>query len=100
MPRQARVAPGGIVYHALNRAVARLPLFQNEGDYEAFERVLIEALDQHPIRVLGYCMMPNHWHFILWPKAAGELTANELDHVDPAYEVIIGVRASKTTRRA
>ena len=74
-PRRARVAPGGIVYHALNRAVARLPLFQTEGDYEAFERVLMEALDKHPIRVLGYCMMPNHWHFILWPKAAGELTA-------------------------
>ena len=29
--------------------------------------------------------------------AAGELTANELDHVDPAYEVIVGVRASRTT---
>ena len=75
MPRRARVAPGGVVYHALNRAVARLPLFQKEGDYEAFERVLIEALDEHPIRILGYCIMPNHWHFVLWPKAAGELTS-------------------------
>jgi putative transposase len=75
MPRRARVAPGGVVYHALNRAVARLPLFQKEGDYEAFERVLIEALERHPIRILGYCLMPNHWHFVLWPHAAGELTS-------------------------
>jgi hypothetical protein len=37
MPRQRRLAPGGFVYHALNRAVARLPLLQKNGDYEAFE---------------------------------------------------------------
>jgi putative transposase len=74
MPRQARVAPGGIVYHALNRAVARLPLFQKDGDYEAFERVIAEAVEKHPIRILGYCLMPNHWHFLLWPDADGQLT--------------------------
>jgi len=75
MPRVARVAPGGFVYHVLNRAVARLPLFQKQGDYEAFERVLIEAQHKVPVRLLGYCVMPNHWHFVLWPKEAGELTA-------------------------
>src|SRR6266851_4460772 len=75
MPRHARSAPGGYVYHALNRAVARLPLFQKDGDYEAFERVLGEALAEHPTRVLAYCLMPNHWHFVLWPEADGELTA-------------------------
>src|SRR5947207_1789792 len=75
MPRRPRVAPGGYVYHALNRAVARLPLFQNNGDYEAFERVVDEALARHPIRLLAYCLMPNHWHFVLWPEKDGELTA-------------------------
>jgi putative transposase len=53
MPRQARSAPGGYVYHPLNRAVARLPLFQKHGDYEAFERVLDEALERHLIRLLA-----------------------------------------------
>ncbi|MFM7841358.1 MAG: transposase, partial [Nitrospira sp.] len=75
MPRHARVAPGGVVYHALNRAVARLPLFQKPGDFEAFERVLHEALERHPIRLLGYCLMPDHWHFVVWPKGDGEVTA-------------------------
>ena len=74
MPRRARVAPGGFVDHALNRAVARLPLFQKDGDYEAFERVIVEARERVPIRILGYCLMPNHWHLVLWPKATGELT--------------------------
>ena len=74
MPRTARVAPGGTVYHALNRAVARLPLLEKQGDYEAFERVLAEAHEREPIRILAYCLMSNHWHFVLWPKRDGELT--------------------------
>jgi putative transposase len=75
MPRAARHAPGGLVYHALNRAVARLPLFQKDADYEAFERVLALALQQHPTRLLAYCLMPNHWHMVVWPRHDGELTA-------------------------
>src|SRR5260370_32063674 len=75
MPRRPRVAPGGFAYHAINRAVARLPLFQKDGDYAAFERVLAEAMQKNPIRLLGYCLMPNHWHFVLWPQRDGQLTA-------------------------
>jgi putative transposase len=75
MPRTARVAPGGLIYHALNRAVARLPLFDKDADYAAFERVMDEALVKHPMRVLAYAVMPNHWHFLLWPRQDGELTA-------------------------
>ncbi len=74
MPRLARVAPGGLVYHALNRAVARLTLFEKPADYAAFERVLEEAQQRTPTRVLGFCLMPNHWHFVLWPREDGELT--------------------------
>jgi putative transposase len=75
MSRGPRHAPGGLVYHALNRAVARLPLFEKPGDYEAFLRVLAEALDQVAMRVLAFCLMPNHWHMILWPWEDGDLSA-------------------------
>ena len=74
MPRIARIAPGGFVYHALNRAVARLPLFEKDADYAAFERVMVETQEKHPTRILAYCLMPNHWHFLLWPCIDGELT--------------------------
>ena len=33
MPRRARVAPGGLVYHALNRGNGRNQLFHNPEDY-------------------------------------------------------------------
>jgi putative transposase len=75
MPRGARQAPGGIVYHVLNRAVARLPLFQKPPDYAAFLRVVAEALPGHPMRILGFILMPNHWHFVLWPENDGDLSA-------------------------
>lgn len=74
MPRTARIAPGGFVYHVLNRAVARLPLFQKAVDFDAFERVLAETQQRFPTRILSYCLMPNHWHFVLWPREDGELT--------------------------
>lgn len=74
MPRQIRAAEGGLVYHVLNRANARLTLFQDAGDYEAFARVLAEALTRVPVRLLAYCVMPNHFHLILWPSGDGDLS--------------------------
>ena len=74
MGRPLRAADGGYVYHALNRAAGRHTLFENDADYLAFERVLAEALDRVPVRLLAYCVMPNHWHLVLRPRADGELS--------------------------
>jgi putative transposase len=52
-----------------------LPLLQKHGDFEAFERVMALAQEKFPIRLLSYCLMPNHWHLVLWPRRDGELTA-------------------------
>lgn len=67
MPRQARRTPGGMVFHVLNRAVDRMPLFANSSDYNAFEQIIRESHLKSPIRILSYCLMPNHWHFVFWP---------------------------------
>ena len=50
-------------------------LFGKEADFEAFERVLIEAHKRHPIRILSYCVLSNHWHFVVWPEEDGQVTA-------------------------
>jgi putative transposase len=52
----------------LNRAVARLPLFEKPGDYEAFESVVTEALERESLPIFAYCVMPNHWHFVVRPE--------------------------------
>src|SRR5690348_16103632 len=74
MGRPLRVSQGGFVYHVLNRANARLPLFHKDSDYAAFERILAEAKARVPMRVLAWCVMPNHWHLVLWPEADGCLS--------------------------
>jgi putative transposase len=69
-----RHAIGGYVYHVLNRAVGRTTLFAKATDYEAFVRVLSEALDWVDIRLLAYYLMPNHWHLVVWPERDGDLS--------------------------
>ena len=63
------------MFHVLNRGVARMQVFEKAGDFQAFERVLSETLQQSPMRICSYCLMPNHWHFLLWPERDGDLAA-------------------------
>ena len=74
MPRRLRLATGGIVYHVLNRRVGGLPLFRKAADYAAFEGVLEEGYDRTGMRIVAYCLMPTHWHMVLWPRTDGELS--------------------------
>lgn len=74
MGRPTRAAKGGLIYHVLNRANARMPLFEEDEDYEAFERVLTEAVDRFDMRLLSYCVMPNHWHLVVHPRKDGQLS--------------------------
>src|SRR5260370_34523966 len=74
MPRLLGHAKGGYVCHVLNRAVGRATLFAKATDYEAFVRVMSEALDWVEIRLLAYCVMPNHWHLVVWPERDGDLS--------------------------
>jgi REP-associated tyrosine transposase len=73
MPRTARVAPGGMIFHVLNRGNDRRTIFESDGDYRAFLRVMAETVEEVPLRILAWCLMPNHWHLVLWPKEDGEL---------------------------
>jgi len=63
-----------LVYHVLNRANARMTIFENPHDYDAFERVLEEAVERTNMRLLAYCVMPNHWHLVAWPAEDGQLS--------------------------
>ena len=68
MGRPRRTQLGGLVYHVLNRANGRAQIFSEAGDYAAFLRALRDAQVEHPMRLLFYCVMPTHWHLVLWPE--------------------------------
>jgi putative transposase len=74
MGRPPRADEGGLAYHVLNRGNGRMTIFEKDGDYEAFERVLSLAVKRGDMRLLAYCLMPNHWHLLLWPRADGDLS--------------------------
>ena len=72
MGRPNRADEGGLIFHVLNRSNAGMTIFESHEDYEALERVLEEALERTRTRLLAYCIMPNHWHLIVWPRRDGE----------------------------
>jgi hypothetical protein len=64
---------GGMVFHVLNRGVGRRLLFTKDEDFLAFERVVEETLRTRRMQLCAYCLMPNHWHFVVWPERDGDL---------------------------
>ena len=72
MPKRSLAGGGGVIFHVLNRGSNKARIFHDGADYAAFEAVLREALNRHPSRLLAYCVMPNHWHLVIWPRR-GEL---------------------------
>lgn len=73
MPRLPRVDVGNEIYHVINRANARLPIFFEEEDFRLFEGILEEAQEKYNMRILAYCLMPNHFHLVLYPRDDNDL---------------------------
>ena len=74
MPRTTRALVGDHCYHVINRGNARAEIFHAEGDYQAFVTLLKEASERVPMRLLAYCLMPNHFHLAVWPYCDGDLS--------------------------
>ncbi len=73
MPRIARIDIGNYAYHVINRANARVQIFDTNDDYVQFESILQDAVEKFSMRLLAYCIMPNHWHLVLYPKHDGDM---------------------------
>ena len=74
MPRTARASVGNVCYHVLNRGNGSNTVFHKDGDYGAFLKLLSEANDRQSMRLLGYCLLPNHFHLVAWPRKDGDLS--------------------------
>lgn len=74
MPRIRRAIPPHSVLHVVNRGNDRRALFRGPDNYDDFLHLVERTLRQVPLRVLAYALMPNHWHFVVWPAHAKELS--------------------------
>jgi putative transposase len=74
VPRPKRIEIPNEIYHVINRANHRFNIFTKQSDYGAFEKILFEGLKKAKINLFAYVLMPNHWHLVLSPKQAGEVS--------------------------
>jgi putative transposase len=74
MPRPPRVDVADVVYHVINRANGRATIFQKDLEYKLFEVLLEDIVLVRGMRILAYCIMPNHWHLVLQPRNDGDLS--------------------------
>ena len=61
-------------YHVYNRGCNRARIFANDGNYVFLLRRAKTYLAEYPLALIAYCLMPNHYHFLLRPEADGVLS--------------------------
>jgi putative transposase len=74
MPRRARTLQSENYFHVINRSSRKAPLFERSRDYREFLRILREGLHRHPVPLLAYCVMSNHWHLVVGPVGTDVLS--------------------------
>jgi putative transposase len=74
MARAPRIDVGNQIYHVVNRANGRAKMFHTDRDYQEFEALLSEIKETFDMRILGYAIMPNHWHLLLYPRKDKDLS--------------------------
>lgn len=74
MPRRLRRSLGTHFFHVINRSVRKMPIFLRPNDYRAFLAVLKAGLERHPLGLLSYCVLANHWHLIVGPTDPSSLS--------------------------
>lgn len=100
------------IYHVFNRGVNKGEIFFSESDYRRFlraavhyktkdtkfsyERLLNDPVSLRPlglpkVQVLAYCLMPNHFHFLLKQLVDGGVTSY-FRHLANSYSHYVGVK--------
>jgi putative transposase len=67
--------PDNSIQHVLNRGNRRQTIFHKPEDYNVFFNLLADTQVRVPMRILAACLMPNHFHLVLWPRTQTELSA-------------------------
>jgi putative transposase len=74
MPRTARAIEPGLCQHVITRGNNRQRVFHTPEDYAAFVDLMETACQRRPLRMLAYCLMPNHIHLVVWPEGQRDVS--------------------------
>ena len=91
MPRQARIVIPGIAHHVTQRGNYQSAIFEQDQDYRKYSYWIKEYASEYQVKILAYCLMTNHVHFILIPKTEDGL-ARLFNTVHMRYAQYINIR--------
>ena len=78
----------GHFYHVYNRGVGRQPIFREGENYLFLLRRVKQYASSLDVAVIAYCLMPNHYHFLLrqdGPQPAGWLPQRVFNSYTKAF---------------
>jgi putative transposase len=73
MARLARVVAPCFAHHITQRGNRRQPTFFCDEDYQCYLELLAHWCGTLEVKILAYCLMPNHVHLIAVPQSADGL---------------------------
>jgi len=95
MARFARVVVVDVAHHVTQRGNARQVILSNDRDRVTYLELLRHYSELHGLALLGYCLMSNHVHLIVVPRASDAL-AQALKHSHGRYAAYWNARSSSS----
>ncbi len=75
MPRLPRIRLDGVLYAITVRGVSPEPIFKDAADYDAYLNLLADYQQRYGFLLFAYCLLPDHVHLALEPKAGTTVSA-------------------------
>lgn len=93
MTRPLRIEFPGAIYHVTSRGDRREPIFVDDTDREALLAVVAQGMRRFDAQVLAYCLMGNHYHFVLHTRQAN--LSRLMRHINGVYTQVFNRRHGK-----
>ncbi len=74
MPYRTVIFVPNSYYHVFNRGSEKRTIFLSDKDYNNFLKRVKEGLEKYSISLLAFCLVPNHFHFLLKQKTGTSLS--------------------------
>jgi putative transposase len=95
MSNQKTTYSEGNYYHLYNRGNNKGKIFLEEQNYLFFLKRLKEKLCDKSIDIISYCLMPNHYHLLVYVNAGGDVP-KQMHSLGTSYSKAINTAYNKT----
>lgn len=74
MARKARIVVEGLPHHIMQRGNYGQEVFFDDEDYRTYLEWVMYYSERYCLKILGYCLLPNHIHFIVIPDKKSSMS--------------------------